>query len=283
MKNSKLHGKVVVITGGSSGIGGAAAKYLFDKGANVVKADIMINKESLSEVTEGAYTKRLMEIHLDVRSIDSWNKLFNSVIKEFGKANVLINCAGIIVPGSLIQQGKSMIEDQIAINLLGPIIGSKVFLPLFKELNEGHIINISSLAGITPIPFESIYSASKFGLRGFSLALAYELKYSGVKVSVICPDAVVTSQLLGEANYDKANLSFTGKLFDKEYIAEKIYRTILHPQKEVLITPLRGLLCKLGGNSTTFMSTLLPLFNMIGERKRKKFLHKIENKESYKW
>ena len=279
MKNSKLHGKVIVITGSSNGIGSAAAKYLFDNGASVVKADIMIKEESLYEVTEGTYTKRMLEIHLDVRNIDSWEYLFNSVIKEFGKADILINCAGIIIPGSLLQQNKAVIEDQLAVNLLGPIIGSKVFLPLFKELNEGHIINISSLAGITPIPFETIYSASKFGLRGFSLALAYELKNSGVKVSVICPDAVLTGQILSEAHYNNANLSFTGKLLDKEYIAEKIYKTILHPRKEVLITPLRGLLCKLGGNSTTFTSASLPLFNMIGERNRKKFLNKIENEE----
>jgi len=279
MKNSKLHGKVIVITGSSNGIGSAAAKYLFDNGASVVKADIMIKEESLYEVTEGTYTKRMLEIHLDVRNIDSWEYLFNSVIKEFGKADILINCAGIIIPGSLLQQNKAVIEDQLAVNLLGPIIGSKVFLPLFKELNEGHIINISSLAGITPIPFETIYSASKFGLRGFSLALAYELKNSGVKVSVICPDAVLTGQILSEAHYNNANLSFTGKLLDKEYIAEKIYKTILHPRKEVLITPLRGLLCKLGGNSTTFTSASLPLFYMIGERNRKKFLNKIENKE----
>ncbi len=279
MENGKLNNSVIIITGASNGIGSAAAKYLFSKGASVVKADIMIEKECLTEVTEGTYTKRMMEIHLDVRNIDSWEKLFNSVMKKFGKADVLINCAGIIIPGSLLQQSRAVIEDQIAVNLLGPILGSKVFLPLFKELNKGHIINISSLAGITPIPFEIIYSASKFGLRGFSLALAYELKNSGVKVSVICPDAVLTGQILSEAHYENANLSFTGKLFNKEYIAEKIYKTILHPRKEVLITPLRGLLCKLGGNSTTFMSTLLPLFDKIGERKRKKFLYKIDKKE----
>jgi 3-oxoacyl-[acyl-carrier protein] reductase len=283
MKNFKIIGKVIVITGGSNGIGSATAKYLFDKGANIVKADIMIKKRQLIEVSEQNYKKKMMEFPLDVRDMQSWESLFSAVAEVFGKADILINCAGILIPGSLQELNKEQIEDQLLVNLLGPITGSKVFLPLFKELNRGHIINIASLAGIAPIPYESVYSASKFGLRGFSLALAYELKNTGVKVSVICPDAVVTNQVLSEAHYENANLTFTGNLFDREYIAENIYKTILHPRKEILITPLRGLLCKIGGNSTHFMSAMLPLFDMIGRYKRNKFLNKVESEEVKKW
>jgi len=283
MKDFGINGKVIVVTGGSNGIGSAAAKYLFDKGANVVKADIEILKKNVTEVRKDKHTMKMMEFPLDVRDFQSWENLLIAVIKEFGSADVLINCAGVLTPGSLLELNKEQIEAQLLVNLLGPITGSKVFLSLFKELNRGHIINIASLAGITPIPFESVYSASKFGLRGFSLALAYELKRTGVKASVICPDAVVTNQVLSEAHHKNANLTFSGNLFEKEYIAEIIFKTILYPRKEVLITPLRGLLCKIGGNSTLFMSAMLPLFDRIGRYKRNKFLNKFESEEVKKW
>lgn len=283
MKDSGINGKVVIITGGSNGIGSASAKYLFEKGANVVKADIMIKNEKVTEVSVENNTRKMMEFPLDVRDHQSWENLLKAVVEVFGKADVLINCAGILTPGSLLELNNEQIESQLLINLLGPITGSKIFLPLFKELDSGHIINIASLAGITPIPFESVYSASKFGLRGFSLALAYELKNTGVKVSVICTDAVITDQVLNEMHYENSNLTFSGNLFDKEYIAEIIFRTILHPRKEILITPLRGLLCKIGGNSTLFMSAMLPVFDKIGRYKRIKFLNKTESEEIKKW
>jgi 3-oxoacyl-[acyl-carrier protein] reductase len=283
MKNNKLDGLVVVITGGSNGIGKATGEYLFKRGANVVIADLSVKQEELLKVYidsyVNSYKRCMLEVPLDVRNADNWNKLLNAVIKEFGKVDVLINCAGIIIPDSLIQQALDKVEKQLDVNLLGPIIGSKVFLPLFKEQKKGHIINISSLAGIVPLPFESIYSASKFGLRGFSLALAQELKGSGIKVTTVCPDSVKTAQVMNEAAHQNANLSFSGSMMETEYVAKKICNTILHPKMEVLIPSFRGQLSKFFGNSSLLRYILMPILDKIGNHNRKIFLNKINNKE----
>ncbi|MCI0474541.1 MAG: SDR family oxidoreductase, partial [Ignavibacteria bacterium] len=230
MKNTKLYDKVIIVTGGSSGIGMAIVDYLFDKGANVVNADISVTRGKTLKVYNNNLVKKLLDVNLDVRDEDSWKGLYNTVLNEFGKADILINCAGVVVPDSLISKSPALLKDQIDVNLLGPINGVHTFLPQFLKQKSGHIINVASLAGIVPIPGESIYSASKFGLRGFSMAMALELRGTGVKVTSFCPDSVITPQLISEAHHTDSGFSFSGKLLEPKYIASKIFKVILHPK-----------------------------------------------------
>lgn len=277
MKKKNLNNKVIVVTGGCNGIGKATAELLFERGANVVIADIEVNKQSEIKNCGLAGSQQLFKIHLDAAYVESWNNLYESVLKEFGKIDVLINCAGILSPGNITDTTIKEIERQIAINLLGPIYGTKVFMQYFNRVKKGHVINISSLAGITPIPGESIYSASKFGLRGFSLSLSYEMRNTNVKVTVVCPDSVLTDLIIYEAKHNGSNLSFSGKLLKAEYVAGIIYKTILHPKNEVLIKPLKGLLSKAAGNSSLIMGSLYSIVDKIGEINKKKLLAKLNN------
>jgi NAD(P)-dependent dehydrogenase (short-subunit alcohol dehydrogenase family) len=279
MKNNLLNNKVIVVTGGLSGIGKAIVEYLFDKGANVVNADISVTRGKTVKVYNDRHVKKLIEVNLDVRDKESWKGLFNAVMNEFGKADILINCAGVVIPDSLISSSPDMLKDQIDVNLLGPINGVHTFLPLFVKQKSGHIINIASLAGIVPIPGESIYSASKFGLRGYTMALALELKGTGVNVTSVCPDSVITPQLIVEAHHTNSGFSFSGKLLDAKYVASKIYGTILHPRNEISVTRFRGFQSRLFGNSNILMNLTTPMIKVFGERNRKKFLKNLENKE----
>jgi len=279
MKNTKLYNKVIIVTGGSSGIGKAIVKFLFDKEANVVNADISVTRGKTLKVYNNNFIRKLVDVNLDVKNEESWKGLYNTVMNEFGKADILINCAGIVVPDSLINKSPVLLRDQIDINLIGPINGVRTFLPMFLKQQSGHIINIASLAGIVPVPGESIYSASKFGLRGYTMALALELKGTGVYATSVCPDSVITPQLIVEAHHTNSGFSFSGKLLDVEYVASKIYETILRPRNEVSVTRFRGFQSRLFGNSNFLMNLTTPMIKMVGEHKRKIFLKNLKNKE----
>ena len=279
MKNDILNNKVIIVTGGSSGIGKAIVELLFDKGANVVNADISVSRSRILKVYNDCRIKKLLDVNLDVRDDESWKGLSHAVVNEFGKADVLINCAGVVIPDSLIKESRNLAKDEIDINLMGPVKGTYEFLPLFLKQKCGHIINIASLAGIAPIPGESIYSATKFGLRGFSMAMALELRGSGVKVTSFCPDSVVTPQLVIEAYHTNSGFSFSGKPLETEYVADKILKVILHPKNEVSVTRFRGFQSRLFGNSNFIMNLTTPAIKMFGERNRKKFLKTLGLKE----
>ena len=123
----------------------------------------------------------------------------------------LINCAGVIRPGFLADYAISDIDYHLDINTKGTILGTTIIGREMKFQEFGHIINVSSLAGLAPVSGLSLYVASKFAVRGFSLAVASELREFGIDVSVICPDLVNTPMLDLQLNYpEEAKLTFSG-------------------------------------------------------------------------
>jgi 3-oxoacyl-[acyl-carrier protein] reductase len=188
-----LENKVVIVTGGSKGIGFAIAEKLLKQKAKVFICgrDKFQLKRSL-EILSG-FGEVDGEI-CDIRSDEQIEGMFNECLRVFGGVDVLINNAGVAVMGKTVEE-TTLSEFQFVLetNLFGVFYACKRAIPLIRKRGEGHIINISSLAGQNAHPRMSSYNASKFALNGFTESMMQEVRQDNIKVSLICPGSVNTT------------------------------------------------------------------------------------------
>lgn len=182
------------ITGAASGIGRAVAMAAAAEGAELFLTDI--NATALDAVAADirATGGRIRALRaLDIANHEAVQAFADSIIKEHGAPDVLMNIAGIAIWGSVDRLQHQHWRQCIEINLMGPIHVIESFLPaMIKSGRGGHLVNVSSAAGLFGLPWHAAYSASKFGLRGISEVLRYDLKRHGIKVHLVCPGGVDT-------------------------------------------------------------------------------------------
>src|ERR1051326_8589043 len=191
MKNN-IEGKVIVITGASSGLGEAAARHLSEQGAIVVLGARRVDRiQSLAEELTKNGGKALA-IATDVTQYDQVKALVDAAVKTYGRIDVIINNAGLM-PQSPLERLK--IDDwdrMIDVNIKGVLYGIGAALPYMKEQKAGHIINVSSVAGHKVRPGGAVYSATKHAVRVISEGLRQEVKPYNLRTTVISPGAVDT-------------------------------------------------------------------------------------------
>lgn len=184
---------VAVVTGAASGIGRALARRLAQEKASLAIADL--DKEGLAE------TARLLSdagvkvtTHLvDVSDAERVAAFAQEVVENHGRANLLINNAGVALIGNVDEISIADIEWLMSINFWGVVYGVKHFLPIMREQPNAQIVNISSLFGLIGFPGQSAYCASKFAVRGFTESLHHELKGTNVHISSVHPGGIKTS------------------------------------------------------------------------------------------
>lgn len=187
----ELKEKVVLITGSSEGIGAETAKLFSQEGANVI-ITYLTNKKKAKEIFEDCNKfNEAMLIQLDVTDEESIKNCVESVIDKFGAIDILINNTGVAVWKKHSEQTTEEIDLQIDVNLKGLIKMTKKVLPYMQAQGEGLIINIGSGAGKTGFSNMTSYCSTKFGVRGFTQALAKELN-KGIKTYVVNPGMTST-------------------------------------------------------------------------------------------
>ena len=177
--------KIILITGGSSGIGRAVASFLSSKDDYIVYGT--------SRSIENHKNLNFNIIQLDVTSIDSINACIDRVISKHGKLDVLINNAGVGITGPMEEIPNEEIEKHFKTNLYGPINIMKKVLPLMRKKNSGLIINITSIAGYIGTPYRSIYSAGKSSLDIISQTLNMEVKNFNINIVCVAPGDYLTN------------------------------------------------------------------------------------------
>lgn len=250
-----FHDKVFFLTGCASGIGKRMMEEVVKRGGRVFAADINLKGLKAASKSLG---KNVVPVQLDVRSAAQWKKALQSAQRKWGSVDVCINIAGYLKPGFLHETPTDEIDKHMMINALGVMYGTQAAAQMMVKRGHGRIINIASLAGVAPIPGISLYSTSKFAVRGFSLAVAEELSTLGVSVTVVCPDAVRTPMLDLQKNYKEAALTFSAPRFlETDDVVNVILGSVLdNKPREVLIPPGRGILAKIG-NSFPGMASML--------------------------
>jgi 3-oxoacyl-[acyl-carrier protein] reductase len=241
--------QVIFITGAASGIGKWLSEKLFAQGHYIIATDI--NYAALKQNIESKQwpSDRCLFFEQDVTDPEKWRNLLTQTIDKFGKLDILMNVAGVCQPGLIYETEFEKIHSQIDINLKGTIYGSKLAAEIMVKQKHGHIVNIASIAGIVPSWGFNLYNAAKFGVRGFTLAIAYELREHNVFVSVICPDAVETPMVKAMENNRAAAGVFSGpRTLTVEEIGHTIIQKALIQKKlEIVHTVGRTWLVKMGG------------------------------------
>jgi NADP-dependent 3-hydroxy acid dehydrogenase YdfG len=207
-----IQGKVVVITGASSGLGEAAAKHLSALGATVVlgarRADRI--EKLAKEIQDNG--KKALAIAVDVTQRDQVKKLVDSAVEQFGRVDVILNNAGIMPLSPMDRLNVEEWDTMIDVNIKGVLNGIAAVLPYMKEQKFGQIINTSSVAGHKIFNGSAVYSATKFAVRALTEGLRMEVKPYNIRTTIVCPGAVKTELLehITEADVQQANKDYVG-------------------------------------------------------------------------
>ncbi len=236
---------VAVITGAGSGIGRALAlRFAKENIAGIAISDF--NEEGLNETFElvkdlGANVSKHF---VDVSKLDQVQRFADEVLDKHGRATHIINNAGVGVIGSFEQISLEDFEWLMNINFWGVVYGTKVFLPILKQQDSAHIVNISSVFGLVAPPEQTAYCASKFAVRGFTESLRHELEDTNVRVSCVHPGGIKTNiarnSRLGEKtpeDYKAQGVKFFDKvaLTSPETAADVIVKGIKSKNLRILI------------------------------------------------
>lgn len=241
---SSLTGKVVIITGASSGFGADAAKLFSQEGCRVVLAARRLDRlEEMAHEIRAAGGEAL-PVAMDVTQQEQIQAMVGSTMNAYGRIDVLFNNAGF---GRLdwfeaLDPIKD-IQGQIAVDLLGVIWTAQAVLPQMYRQRSGHIINMCSLGGWAAPPLYTVYSAAKFGVRGFTEALRRETTPFGVHVSGVYPGSASTEfqQHMGD---NKAKKHFTTPRWLKvtsEDVARAVVGLAKRPRRSVFLPRIMGL------------------------------------------
>lgn len=227
-----------MVTGAAGGLGRALCARLGAAGYEVIGADL-------------AGADRV----LDVTDAGACRALAGEVAPA-----LWVNNAGVGSAGEALDQDDERIERTVAVNLLGVIHGTRAAAAVMRERGGGCILNVASLAAWTAAPGQAVYAATKHGVRAFSVAIAAELRGSGVSVHVLCPDGIDTPLLDGAFDDPSRAFSFTGRrLLDPEEVAAVALRLVERGQFIASVPRRRGLSTRLLGIAPGLALRLVPV------------------------
>jgi short-subunit dehydrogenase len=242
-----LRGKTALITGASRGLGVHIAKALANQGMNLVL--VARNAESLKKTSTllKSSSVKIFTVAADVGNINQLSNLVDEVDTLANGIDILINNAGIDVCVPYHEMKTDDLDQIIKVNLIAPMILSKLFLPKMIERGEGHIVNIASLSGLVGTPYEEAYTASKHGLVGFSRSLRITAMGESypVGISVVCPGFISDTGMWFDVERD-ADLKAPSAIgtSSPEKVAKAVVSAITKNKLEVIVnpTPIRPLL-----------------------------------------
>ena len=191
-----LKGKVAFITGAGRGIGKATAIALAKEGVNLgIMATTESNLRDVASVVEGLGVKVAYSA-VDVSSLEQVQQAIEKITNQIGKADILINCAGVSKFATLLDMDPEEWKKIIDVNLMGTYYVTRTVLPQLIEKNAGDVINISSTNGLGGAATSSAYSASKFGVIGLTESVAQEVRRNNIRVSALTPSTVATDMAI---------------------------------------------------------------------------------------
>lgn len=256
--------KTVLITGGSAGVGLAAAQRFLQFGANVAITgrDAARLQEAAARLGAGA---RVATIAWDAADIARAGAVFAEVEQRFGALHVLVNNAGCNHRGVLEALSEQEMLRVVDTNFRAPLALSRAVLPFMRRAGQGAIVNVASLAGRVPLAHESIYSATKFGLRAFTLAIAQELEGSGISASVVSPGPISTGFILDDID-GVPDMVFSQPMSSAEEVAELIVRSARDGKAERALPVLSGWLANIAYLCPPLARALRPALERRGRR-----------------
>jgi len=240
--NRVFYNKLVMVSGGSSGIGLALSRQLTLAGAHVYilarrlenLTNTILELKSLKQYPE----QKIGLISADVSREKTTLSIIEKFIQKVGVPDYLINSAGITYPGTILELPMDVYHDMMNVNYFGMVTLIKAMLPAMIKKGSGHIVNISSFVGFYASYGYSAYAASKFAVKGFSDVLRAELKPEGIHISVVFPADVDTPQLAFERELQSQimrDINTAGGLMSPDAVAKSILIGVA--KNRYIITP----------------------------------------------
>ena len=267
--------KVVVVTGGAGDIGTAFATLAAGRGADVVVVDI--DARRASRTAEGL-SRPGTPIAGDLTDRAFVDALVETVEERFGRIDVLVNNVGMTSTARFDVRSVESIEHELAVNLVSPLVLTRLAIPLLRGSKDPRVVTTVSLAGIFPQGETPIYAASKFGLRGAMLSIGLDLREKGIRAGSVLPSAVDTRMLQQEAIDGGNSLQFQNPPQQPADVVRAMVSLLDRPRLEVY--PRRGesVLTRVTMLAPNLLPRLLPLFRGKGERGQDRYLHTLERR-----
>lgn len=236
-----LRGKHAILTGASRGLGVTIARTLAGHGVNLTLAARSAGKLEETRRMCEAMGVRAIAVPCDVTSRDDLRRLVDTAERELGPVDILVNNAATLATAALSDLSFDEIDGVIRTNLNAPIWLTRMVLPSMLARKRGVIVSVASMAGKVGVPYESIYSATKHGLVGFTESVRSETSHTGVRAAVVCPGFVGEAGMWAESGGGKAPILF------REVSPEKVSRAVVKaidgtPEALVTSWPIRALL-----------------------------------------
>lgn len=233
LKTADLTDRVVVITGAGSGIGREVALLCAQRHAHLALCDV--DDARLADTAEAVQTlgAQVLTSRVDVSDAEAMTRFGQATFDRFGRVDLLVNNAGVGLVGGFLDTSAKDWQWLIGINVMGVVHGCDAFLPTMIESGHGgHVVNLSSAAGLLANPQLTAYSATKFAVLGLSEALRMELMPHGIGVTAVCPGIINTAitqntPIRGDGDVDERRKRLASSYQKRGYTAERVARNIL--------------------------------------------------------
>lgn len=239
VRKNNLGGKIVVITGASSGIGKQTAIELMDKCPKAIilvarTESKLVELKQMLEARKGSIDLEIVIYSCDVSIKDKVLKMGTSILERFGHVDLLINNAGFGEFGKVQDQRIEQIENVMRTNYLGMVYCTKVFLSPMVARHSGHIVNVASLAASFGVAGMAGYCASKYAMLGFSESLNHELYGTGVSITVVSPIGVKTN-FFKDQSFEDHKPNYTGFMLDARTVTKAILAASNSRRFEIMV------------------------------------------------
>jgi len=222
--SNNIEGKVVVITGASSGLGEATAQHLATEGATVVLGARRVDRiRALAEELVDAGGKALA-VETDVTRLEEVQALVEAAVKSYGRVDVMLNNAGLMPVSPLDRLKVNDWDRMVDVNIKGVLYGIAAALPHMQRQKSGHFINVSSVAGHKVVAGGAVYAATKFAVRALSEGLRQEVKPYNIRTTIISPGAVATA--LPDSITEPDIGAFMNLVYESAIPADSFARTV---------------------------------------------------------
>ncbi len=267
--------RIALVTGAAGGVGASIVTELEALGIQVIACDL--DESNLSSVAgeHDWQADRVRLARLDVTSDPDWDRVVSEIKVEHGKIDLLFNVAGIMRAEWIEDTPLDDIDSILAVDLKGVILGTKYAAREMIRRGTGHIVNFSSMMGLAPGPGMSVYTGAKYGVRGFTLSTAIELKPHGIAVSLICTDRIDTGLFnFPNAYGPQAAIAYSGPpALQVDKVVPRMLRKILKKKPLILAVPrYRGRLARL---SESFPHKIYEFLNTKGAQRQRKELNDL--------
>lgn len=260
-----------VVTGAGRGLGRQIAQLLAERGYRVLVTDV---DASAAHTAAEEIGHDATAMALDVRDTVQVEAARNAIVASAGRLDVWVNNAGVLLTGPAWTQTADQHRLMLEVNAIGTINGTLAAVEAMRQAG-GHIVNIASLAGLSAVPGEAVYAASKHAVLGFSLSTLQDLRLAGTKnidISCLCPDGIWTPMLHDKLDDPDSALSFSGKLLRPEEVVAAVAKVLDKPRPVTAIPGWRGLLVRLGDTFPSMGLRIVPVVVAQGRRTQRRLL-----------